>query len=187
MSTIYTFQAECPALAESPAGDDVVLIYDTSAGRTKYMATSYLAGAPAAPVATTATSLAITAAAHANRTVVVNSTAAIAITLPQALGTGNKYKFVVGVAATATSHTIKVANATDVMTGYAFCVTTTSDNAEGFKTSATSDTITLNGTTLGGVVGDIIEIEDIKTGVFSVRLSTAPTGTEATPFSATVS
>jgi hypothetical protein len=186
MSTIYTFQAECPELAESPAGDDVVLVYDTSTGRTKYVKTSYLAGSPAAVVATTATTLSVTAAAHAGRTVVVNSTASTAITLPQALGTGNKYKFWIGVAATATSHTIKVANATDVMAGYAFCVTTTSDNAEGFKTSAASDTITLNGTTLGGVVGDIIEIEDVKTGVFSVRLSTAPTGTEATPFSATV-
>jgi hypothetical protein len=187
MSTIYTFQAECPDLGEAPAAGDVVLVYDTSAGRTKYVSASNMAGMPASPVATTATTLAVTAAAHAGRTVVVNSTAAIAVTLPQALGTGNKYKFFIGVAATATSHTIKVANATDVMAGYAFCVTTTSDNAEGFKTSATSDTITLNGTTLGGVVGDTVEIEDVKTGVFSVRLCTAPTGTEATPFSATVS
>jgi hypothetical protein len=186
MSTIYTFHQECPALAEAPASGDVVLLYDTSAGTTKRMAVDYLAGMVGAPVATTATSLTITAAAHANRTVVVNSTAAIAVTLPQATGTGNKYKFFIGVAATATSHTIKVANATDVMAGYAFCVTTTTDNAEGFKTSATSDTITLNGTTLGGVVGDTVEIEDVKTGVFSVRLCTAPTGTEATPFSATV-
>jgi hypothetical protein len=186
MSTIYTFHQECPALAEPPASGDVLLVYDTSAGTTKKMTADYLAGMVSAPVATTATSLAITAAAHAGRTVAINSTAAIAVTLPQALGTGNKYKFFIGVAATATSHTIKVANATDVMTGYAFCVTTTSDNAEGFKTSATSDTITLNGTTLGGVVGDTVEIEDVKTGVFSVRLCTAPTGTEATPFSATV-
>ena len=36
-------------------------------------------------------------------------------------------------------------------------------------------------------VGDTVEIEDVKTGVFSVRVCSAPTGTEATPFSATVS
>lgn len=187
MSTIYVFQAECPDLGEPPAADDIMLVYDTSTGRTKRVAASYAVAGPATPVNTTATTLAVTAALHANRTVTISSAAAIAVTLPQATGTGNKYKFVMAVAATATSHTIKVANATDVMTGYSFCVTTTSDNAEGFKTSATSDTITLNGTTLGGVVGDIIEIEDIKTGIFSVRLSCAPTGTEATPFSATVS
>lgn len=186
MSTIYTFHQECPALAEAPAQNDVLLVYDTSAGTTKKITVDYLGGLFSAPVATTATTLTITAAAHAGRTVAINSTAPIAITLPQATATGNKYRFFIGVVATATSHTIKVANATDVMAGYAFCVTTSSDNAEGFKTSATSDTITLNGTTLGGVVGDMVEIEDVKTGVFSVKLFTAPTGTEATPFSATV-
>ena len=139
-------------------------------------------------VATTAgaTTLTITAASHAGRTVTLNNTAPIAVTLPQATGTGSRYRFWVGVVATATASTIKVANATDVMAGYAFCVTTSSDNAEGFKTSASSDTISLNGTTLGGVVGDIIDIEDVKTGVFAVRMFTAPTGTEATPFSASV-
>lgn len=137
-------------------------------------------------VVTTATTLTITRALHHNRTVLVNSAAPIAITLPQALATGSKYRFVIGVAATGTGHTIKVANATDVMTGQDFCVTTTSTNAEGFATSATSDTITVNGTTLGGVVGDQIEIEDIATGIFSVKMFTSPTGTEATPFSATV-
>ncbi|SCB51670.1 hypothetical protein GA0061099_10217 [Bradyrhizobium yuanmingense] len=187
MSTIYTYHAECPALAEAPAATDVLLVYDTSAGRTKTITADYLAGAVSAPVVTTATSLTITAAAHANRTVRIDSAAPVAITLPQATGTGNKYRFVVGVAATGTASTIKVANATDVMRGYAFAVTTTSDNAEGFKTSATSDTISMNGTTLGGVVGDIYEIEDLLTGVFSVKCFTAPTGTEATPFSATVS
>lgn len=186
MSTIYTFHQECPALAEAPAQSDVVLIYDTSAGVTKRISVDYLAGLFSAPVATTATSLTITAAAHAGRTVRIDSAAPVTITLPQATGTGNKYRFVVGVAATGTASTIKVANATDVMRGYSFCVTTTSDNAEGFKTSATSDTISMNGTTLGGVVGDMYEIEDLLTGVFSVRCFCAPTGTEATPFSATV-
>lgn len=137
-------------------------------------------------VATTATTLTITRALHSGRTVVVNSTAPIAVTLPQATGTGAKYKFFIGVVATATSHTIKVANATDKMAGYAFVVTTSSTNAEAFATTATDDTISLNGTTLGGLVGDVIEIEDVATGIFSVQLRTAATGSEATPFSATV-
>jgi hypothetical protein len=61
-----------------------------------------------------------------------------------------------------------------------------SANVVGYGTSATSDTITLNGTTLGGVVGDIVEITDVKTGFFSVKIFASPTGTTATPFSATV-
>lgn len=35
MSTIYVFQNEVPALGAVPAVDDVLLVYDTSAGRTK--------------------------------------------------------------------------------------------------------------------------------------------------------
>lgn len=137
-------------------------------------------------VNTTATTLTITRALHADRMVTINSAAPIAITMPQATGTGARYRFFIGTVATATSHTIKVANATDVMAGYAFCVVTTTTVLDSFKTSATSDTISLNGTTLGGVVGDRIEIIDVATGVFSVLMYTAPTGTEATPFSASV-
>lgn len=186
MGSFYAFVADTAALAEAPASNDILLVFDTSAGKMKNMTADYLAGMVSAPVNTTATSLTITAAAHAGRTVTVSSTAPLAVTLPQATGTGNKYKFVMQAVATATGHTIKVANATDVMEGVSWCLTTASANVVGYGTSATSDTITLNGTTLGGVVGDIIEIEDVKTGFFSVKLFASPTGTTATPFSATV-
>ena len=138
-------------------------------------------------VDTTATTLTITAASHAGKVVTISSTAAIAITLPQATGTGNTYTFQLQVAATATAHTIKVANATDVMQGVSWCLTTSSANVVGYGTSATSDTVTVNGTTQGGVVGDIVEITDVKTGFFSVKMFCSPTGTTATPFSASVS
>lgn len=134
----------------------------------------------------TAATLVMNPAIHNGRTIYLNATP-IAVTLPQARGSGARYRFVVGVAATATQTTIAVANATDVMTGIVFAATTTSDNAEAFIASATSDTISLNGTTKGGVVGDVIEIEDVATGVFRVLGFTAPTGSEATPFSAAVS
>lgn len=186
MSTIYVFQSEVPALGETPAADDVLLVYDTSAGRTKSITASYLTASPATPINTTATVLAITQAVHGNRTVTISSAASTAITLPQATGTGTNYLFQMQVAATATSHTIKVANATDVMQGVSWCLTTASANVVGYGTSATSDTITLNGTTLGGVAGDIIEIKDVKTGFFQVKIFASPTGTTATPFSATV-
>ncbi len=139
-----------------------------------------------APINTVATTLAITQALHAGSTVTISSAAPIAITLPQATGSGSQYRFQIQVVATATSHTIKVANATDVMQGIVVALTTSSANIVGYGTSATSDTISLNGTTLGGVVGDWFEIIDIKTGFFLVRGNTSPTGTTATPFSATV-
>lgn len=138
------------------------------------------------PVNTTATTLTLTAAAHGNRMLTVSSAAPIAITLPASSGSGTKFRLQMQVVATATGHTIKVANATDVMQGVVLALTTASANVVGYGTTATSDTITLNGTTLGGVVGDIIELEDIKTGFWAVKMVTSPTGTTATPFSATV-
>lgn len=134
----------------------------------------------------TASTLAINPAIHHGRTIYLNATP-ITVTLNQATGSGARYRFVVGVAATATQTVIQVANATDVMKGVFYAATTTSDNAEAFIASATSDTISLNGTTKGGVVGDVVEIEDVASGVFVVTGFTAPTGTEATPFSAAVS
>ena len=84
-------------------------------------------------VNTTATTLAVTQAAHNNKVVTISSAAPIAITLPQATGTGAKYRFVLMVAATATGHTIKVANSTDVMQGVVLALTTASANAIGYQ------------------------------------------------------
>lgn len=179
--SLYAYQENAPT-ATSNAGGDILPI--TQSGVLKQITHAGLLSAT--PIDTTATSLTITQATHGGRTVTVSSAAPIAITLPQATGTGTRFRFVIQVAATATQHTIKVANSTDVLQGYVFSLTTASANVIGFGTSATSDTVTLNGTTTGGVAGSMWEIEDIKTGFFRVMGFDAPTGTTATPFSATV-
>ena len=138
------------------------------------------------PVSVTGATLTCTKDVHAGRTTVISAVAGCAVTLPAATGTGSVYRFVIGSTITSNSTTIKVANATDVMTGRAFVVSDNTAAVLGFATAAASDTITLNGTTLGGIVGDHIEIIDAITGTFAVRVFTAATGTEATPFSATV-
>lgn len=161
-------------------------IKDASTSRAAYATGHYALSGLSEVINTTATTLTITRATHGNRLVTISSAAPIAITLPQATGTGAVYKFQMQVAATGSASTIAVANATDVMQGIAWCLTTSTDNVIGYKTSATSDTISLNGTTKGGVAGDIIEITDAKTGFFSVKMFTAPTGSTATPFSAAV-
>lgn len=137
-------------------------------------------------VNTTATLLTISAANHGSKIVTINSSSPIAITLAQATGSGEIYRFFIGVVATATQHTIKVANATDVMRGFSHIVQTDVTKVDGFLSTATDDTITLNGTTTGGLVGDFIEIIDVATGIFSVKILGAATGAVATPFSATV-
>ena len=138
------------------------------------------------PVSVTGATLTCTKEVHAGRTTVISAVAGCAVTLPAATGTGSVYRFVIGSTITSNSTTIKVANTTDVMTGRAFVVSDNTAAVLGFATAAASDTITLNGTTLGGLAGDHIEIIDAITGTFAVRVFTAATGTEATPFSATV-
>lgn len=137
-------------------------------------------------VNTTATTLTVTAAAHGGRLVTVNSAAPIAVTLPAASGSGEIYTFVIGTAATATAHTIKVANTTDIIAGVSIIAQTDTAQVNGFLTSATSDTVTLNGTTQGGKVGDEVKITDIASGVFEVLVRGGASGTVVTPFSATV-
>ena len=123
---------------------------------------------------------------HAGRMNVINAAAGCAITLPNATGTGSVYRFMIGTTITSNSTTIKVNNATDVMSGRAYVISDNTAAVLGYATGSTDDTITLNGTTLGGYAGDVIEITDAIAGTFLVELHTKATGTEATPFSATV-
>lgn len=137
-------------------------------------------------VSTTATVLALTRALHSGKIVRVASTVPIAITLPAAAGTGARYRLFVAVAATATPHTVKVANTADAYSGVVAVSTTVSDNMKAFKAAAADDTISLNGTTTGGVLGDTWQFDDIAVGVWAVLGVARQTTVEATPFSASV-
>lgn len=109
------------------------------------------------------------------------------VTLPAATGSGNRYPFFVHTKATSNSHIVKVANSTDVMQGTVQSAADDADATRSWIAGATADTVTLNRTTTGSVnVGEWLEFIDIKSGVFLVRGVTSSSGTEATPFSATV-
>jgi hypothetical protein len=138
------------------------------------------------PIVTTA-SIVCNRDVHAGRTITINAAAGCAVTLPASTGTGSIYRFFIGTTITSNSTTIKVANATDVMSGRAYVISDGAAAVLGYATGATDDTITLNGTTLGGYAGDLIEIIDAIAGTYLVSVHTKATGTEATPFSATVS
>jgi len=109
------------------------------------------------------------------------------VTLPAASGTGNVYKFFVKTTVTSNDYIIQVASADDTMAGVAVVANDGGATASIFETVAASDTITLDGSTTGGILGGQIEIQDVASGVFSVVVRGAATGTEATPFSAAVS
>jgi len=129
----------------------------------------------------------LTEAAHAYGKLVLGGAGTLrSHTLPAATGSGATFSFVVG-AVNTSSYVVKVANATDVMDGQIAQLTDGAQAVIAFGTGATSDTITLNGTTMGGVsIGDWFELTDIAPGQWTVRGQVTASGTEATPFSATV-
>lgn len=131
----------------------------------------------------TAATLAVTLAAHDSKTVTLNRAAGQAVTLPAASGSGARFRFFVGTTVTSNSTTIKVANSSDVMAGI---LTVLGSSVAAFATQSTSDTITLNGTTTGGVIGTWIDIEDVAANLWLVRGALSGSGSAATPFSATV-
>lgn len=123
---------------------------------------------------------------HSGRTIALNRAAGIAVTLPPATGSGAIYKFVVVTTVTSNSNTIKVANASDTMCGNCVTLQDAGDTMVGFEAGATADTITGNGTTTGGLKGDVWIVEDVAANLYHVIGRVAATGSEATPFSATV-
>lgn len=135
----------------------------------------------------TAATLTVTEAAHDGKVVTLNKADGQAVTLPAATGSGTKLHFILGTTVTSVGTTIKVADATDVMTGTALLAQDAGDTAIMFETASTSDTITFNGSTTGGIKGDSVELIDIATNLWWVRVVGSGTSGESTPFSATVS
>lgn len=125
-------------------------------------------------------------ASDAGTVLLVNAAAGLTLTLPAASGTGRMFKVVIGTTVTSNSVVIQVANADDVMTGLALSAADGGNSVNGWETAATSDTITLDGSTTGGIKGDVIELIDAADNTWSVQARTSSTGTEATPFSAAV-
>lgn len=137
-----------------------------------------------------ASTLTITEALHGDRIITIGKTTGEVVTLPAATGTGNRYTFIVTVAATSNANIIKVANGTDVFDGSkAYGVDDDGEGATGYQWMAETgdDTLTMNGTATGGKVGDKIEVIDYKSGFFCVTANLIQSGgSEATPFSASV-
>lgn len=120
--------------------------------------------------------------------ITANAAAGMTLTLPAASGSGRVYDIIVGTTVTSNNLIVQVANASDVMTGQAlFASDNAADAAISFETASTSDTITMNGSTKGGIKGDRIRLQDVAANLWAVQVIGSATGTEATPFSAAVS
>ena len=149
-------------------------------------------------------STSLTVASHAGRIVHNNAAGAVTYTLPAinansdsaVAGPGADLNNLSNIGATfeifasitkTGDLVVQVANSNDVMVGSAKFIDDTSDNMVGFETASTSDTITLNGSTTGGVTFSKITCTAISSTQWKVDVESGCTGTPATPFSAAVS
>lgn len=130
-------------------------------------------------------SLTVSKKLHEDKIIVLNSATGLTATLPDATGSGDIYRFVVGTSVTSNSYIVKVANATDIMGGVATMGSSGGTSAS-VGTAATSDTITMNGSTLAGLRGTYIELCDVASDLWQVSMHGVCSGIAATPFSATV-
>lgn len=135
-------------------------------------------------IATTAATT-LTFPNHAETIVTLSSTTGRIITLPASAGTGKKFTIYINTTVSSGNHVIAVANATDIMTG-GVSVSTDIAGVTCLAT-ATDDTITMNGSTTGGVKGSVVHLTDVVSGFWNVEGFLVSTGSEATPFSAAVS
>jgi len=146
---------------------------------------------------TTAVGRTLDVANFAGKQIYYTSTAAASFTLPAVNTTspndptdpnqdnnyGATYNFVLSTTVTG-NFVVQVANASDTMVGTAILGSGTT--ALVFSTATASDTITLSGTTTGGVGGATITATVVGANRYKVNVVSGATGVVATPFSAAV-
>lgn len=126
----------------------------------------------------------VNAAKYVGKAINLSAAAGLTVTLPPASGSGETLDFYVVTTVTSNDYIIQVASSSDVINGVLGVAT----DAAGVNipTATTSDTITMNGSTTGGVVGSYVRLRDVASGVWNVSGALVSTGVEATPFSAAV-
>ena len=146
---------------------------------------------------TTAVGKTLTVANDAGKQIYYTSVATATFTLPavntsspsdptdpnQSNNYGATYNFVLSTTVTG-NFIVKVANSSDTMVGTAILGSGTT--ALVFSTATASDTITLSGTTTGGVGGATITATVVGANRYKVNVVSGATGAVATPFSAAV-
>ncbi len=115
----------------------------------------------------------------------LSAAAGLTVTLPDATGSGMVYDIYVATTVTSNDYIIQVPDADNVIQG---AVTISTDIAGvSVPTGTTSDTITMNGSTTGGIIGSNLRLVDVAADTWQVSGHLISSGTEATPFSAAVS
>lgn len=140
---------------------------------------------PSVLVPAATTTLAVTAALHAGKIILLQSTGGLAITPPAATGTLNLYRYAVITTVSGGNVTIdpKAGAAADVVFGAVYGGTTGATGGTWITSATNSNLITFNGTTTGGLAGTWIEMLDVATNKWLINGSVITSGTAASPFS----
>lgn len=123
---------------------------------------------------------------YAEKIITLNRATGVAVKLPPALATGDNYTFYIGTSISGGSTTFtKATGSSDTFVGQIETATTTGATTNGFceALGGADVTITMAGSTTGGVVGSILEFRDIASGVWLVRGFLIGSGTLATSVS----
>lgn len=131
--------------------------------------------------------LSVVRATHRGKMICFDQVSGSVITLPAATGSGDEYEFVVTGTLSSNNHVLKVANASDTMAGVLTSATTTTGAGTHEAASGTDDTITMNGTTAGGIPGSYIKVKDVSANLWLVMGHLVASGSLGSPLSATVS
>lgn len=127
--------------------------------------------------------LAVDADTHAGKLMYILD-ATLAVTLPEATGTGNTYTFMQGIAATASTFVTADTTNADIVGAVLAADTDDGSAAAAWACPSSCDTVTFNGVATGGKLGDWIRFTDIATDLWLVEgVISQSGGSEATPFS----
>lgn len=122
---------------------------------------------------------------HAGNVHVLTGTTGRIVTLPVSTGKGDEYTLFIATTVSSGNHVLVVAPATTDSFGGGVSMSTDVTGGD-MLAAADSDTITMNGSTTGGLVGSWLKVKDVAAGKWMLSGFLACTGTEATPFSAAV-
>ena len=178
-------------LITASRSNDNLELSGAGTGSVNILSTATLSGSFAQAVHTFVATDAITSAEHAGRILLlgeVGGNADVVLTLPDATGSGNVYEFIVTVTMPSNTYKIACPDADNTITGQIQYLDEDGTSAASFPTVAATDTITLNGGTQGGLVGDTLTLIDIAADKWMVKglMRVAAGANPATPFSAAV-
>ncbi len=135
------------------------------------------------PLVVTAASLIVNPNDHEGRMIHLARAAGVAVTLPAAVGSLNKYRMLRTVAVSGGSDVIKPASGTYIGGVVYGLLTIAAASIEMAQT--TDNTLTMNGSTQGGLIGSYLEFEDVASGLYRVNGMLYGSGTFIAVFSAT--